>query len=631
MSFLLADLDQRANPEVNYNPNLGIIRESTEPPIIIDSYVKSYYTRAYGNACNKQTLDALYNEIECGTRSARKRKFEVYSKVLDQCNKIWERELHTLQHLIPDHNRQRRTEIYDDDYENRLLNNLLIHSITKTSIPSFNRDEFRSELNFDRDRREVGLASLVLFGNLLSNFVSIFSAIYSFFDRKRIEHSMTLKNRDLQSKIVKNRQIASSLFLDSNIKIANLQSAICDSNALVHDSFLEYSTTGLIRENVKSIEREIFSLSLGQIPRNADFFDTVLVLCRNITPNTLNFCRKLLWSDKIDISFQGLTTENGILQALVLIRMPRKSLNYKNYSAERILNFGIWDKTFSKLSLPENVIKTEKFVYGVDLRMCNRLVCPSSAIFIDESVFCYQNFVKNSTEDCVSIRSNPPRCKFQGFSQGFIITASNADIIIDKIRKISLTNQSYILKEEATLVCRYNGSEDTIHNLNPETIYTKSEAKTNLDFKIFRFGNISTIEKIDTDKISIQNRINELEQSDDNLKFNETQFPTFLVILISSLTSIFISICFSYFYSNYNTFKNKFERNLNRLLSWKSDIQNKKKESKQVKINKDKALLKLLENNLRSIENTNSEFDDLTQEIEIAANGKTHTFETNSV
>ena len=82
---------------------------------------------------------------------------------------------------------------------------------------------------------------------------------------------------------------------------------------------------------------------------------------------------------------------------------------------------------------------------------------------------------------------------------------------------------------------------------------------------------------------------------------------------------------------NHNTFKITFERNLKRLSSWKSEIQNKKNESKKVKLNKEKALLRLLESDLRSIENTTSEFDDLKHEIEIAANGKTHTFETNSV
>ena len=118
---------------------------------------------------------------------------------------------------------------------------------------------------------------------------------------------------------------------NSNIAISDLTTANCDVSLLSYDNLLKYSTISLIENNLEIIEKEVFSFALGKIPETHEFFTIFLDFCRSTPPNSVPFCRRLLWSNQIKINFRGLTTKNGVLQGLIHVEMPRESKTYRNY------------------------------------------------------------------------------------------------------------------------------------------------------------------------------------------------------------------------------------------------------------------------------------------------------------
>ena len=158
-----------------------------------------------------------------------------------------------------------------------------------------------------REKREIALASVYLFSGLITNMVTIVSSLFTFFERKKVEKDLKDQKSELDLKIQNSNLVASSIFAESNIAISDLKTAICDVSLLSYDNLLKYATITLIQNNLEIIEREIFSLALGKIPETHEFFTIFLDFCRSTPPNSVPFCRRLLWSNQIKINFRGLS------------------------------------------------------------------------------------------------------------------------------------------------------------------------------------------------------------------------------------------------------------------------------------------------------------------------------------
>ena len=313
-----------------YNHELGVLYESLDQIHVYDTPVKIFYSRAYPNLCKSSILDQTFERVSCPTRNGQKYKQRVYNSILHQCHHLWEKDIEALSKLF----NSTETEIF----RQRRHTGIVYNDFSDIYHP------FHA-----RSKRSISLSGLVLFSNLLSNFGSIFSIAFSYFEHARVQKAIELQTRDLKVKIFESNQVASSLFLESNIAISDLASAVCDTTLMSNNALLQITTLNLVKSNIKEIESEIFELGFGVIPKNKDFFDLIFKFCRNIKPNSRVFCNNLLWSGQIKIDFKGLILKNGIVQANMIISIPRESTNFKNNQLVKIINVGKFsDQRFKK-------------------------------------------------------------------------------------------------------------------------------------------------------------------------------------------------------------------------------------------------------------------------------------------
>ena len=484
LSLLPSTLAYKFDPVHNktlYNHELGILHESLTQIHVTDTPVKIFYSRAYPNLCKSSILDQTFERVSCPNRSGEKYKERVYNSILYQCHHLWTTDIERL-----------------STYFNSTEAEIFRH---RRHTGTVNNNDFSDIYHpfHARSKRSLSLSGLVLFSNLISNFGSIFSVAFSFFEHARVQKAIKLQSRDLKVKIFESNQVASSLFLESNIAISELASAVCDTSLMSNNALLQITTLNLVKSNIKEIESEIFELGFGVIPKNKDFFDLIFKFCRNIKPNSRVFCNSLLWSGQIKIDFQGLILKNGIVQANMVIEIPRESTNFKNNQLLKIINVGKFSEgSFKKLSVPNYAIRSEKeFIYGLDFSKCKNSFCPNEAVFVDNQVDCFTNILQNDTQNCISVTSQPPRCSFSQFRFGYLITAADAEIIQHKISKRFIKNTSLILDEPGTLICHHKNMRDTLHILDPKIIYESNDRNLKIDFKILSFGNIKNISTVD--------------------------------------------------------------------------------------------------------------------------------------
>ena len=615
LSLLPSTLAYKFDPSDNktlYNHELGVLYESLEQVHIYDTPAKIFYSRAYPNLCKSSILDQTFERVTCPTRNGEKYKERVYNSILHQCHHLWEKDIETLSKLF----NSTETEIFRQRRHTGIVNN----DFSDIYHPFY-----------ARSKRSITLSGLVLFSNLISNFGSIFSLAFSFFEHARVQKAIELQSRDLKVKISESNQVASSLFLESNIAISDLASAVCDTTLMSNNALLQITTLNLVKSNIKEIESEIFELGFGVIPKNKDFFDLIFKFCRNIKPNSRVFCNSLLWSGQIKIDFKGLILKNGIVQANMIISIPRESTNFKNNQLVKIINVGKFSEgSFQKLSVPNYAIRSEKeFIYGLDFSQCKNSFCPNEAVFVDNQVDCFTNILQNNTKNCISVTSQPPRCNFSQFRFGYLITASNAELIQHKISKRFIRNTSYILDEPATLICHHKNMRDTLHILDPKIIYETNERNLKIDFKILSFGNISNISSVDATEEKIKNRFQKLEASEDKININNKDISTLKVIITAGAISLISNLAIVFCFLKLDSIQKFFARHLNRLASRKAAKSLRQRTRTSLELQKREKLMNtLVRETVKTLAESNRyETSEALTHIELGGNGNTKLFQ----
>ena len=599
LSFLLPNFlrAEYENQTVSLNKQLGILIENEHEIFIMDQPSKVFYSRTYENLCQREILDQIFERVTCFSRDSDRHKQAVYKELIARCEKIWRDELEKLAKL-------RNTQL--DVSKNGTISK--VHS---------------------REKRAIGLGSLVLFSSLVSNFASAFSVFFSFMSHEKVTKELKLQSQNLEIKMRDNVQVASSLFLESNIAIEQLGLAVCDLTLLKSDQLLQITTINLIRSNIELIENEIFSLSFGDIPKNSDFFEIILQFCLNVESNNHKFCSNLLWAGQIQLNFKGLTIRENMLHALIEIALPRRSENFQKNELFQIYNFGKFSQGgFERVNVPNYVIKSDHdLIYGVEFQKCKNHFCPSSAIFVDESTLCFNDIINNRTTNCHSVKSRPPTCSFKAFKYGFIITASSAEIILNKIQKKPIINDTIVLEETATLICNNAHMKDTIHLLDPRIKFASTTKLYKENFKILKYGDIQNITKVATDRLVTERRFSDLEKSDDRLTINKTEVATLHIIILASAISLISSLITIFLVHNFDSIKKRIVGYRKWLTSKKADFVDERKNKLNSKLMGSERMLRTLLREtakLQAENRTEVQIEEIP--LEIHANGKSQIY-----
>ena len=594
-SFLRAEFE---NQTVSLNKQLGILIENEFEIFVMDQPSKVFYTRAYENLCQREILDRIFERVTCFSRDADRHKQTVYKELIARCEVIWRDELEKLAKL-------RNTQL--DVSKNGTI----------------------SKKNHSRDKRAIGLGSLVLFSSLVSNFASAFSIMFSFMSHEKVTKEIQLQSQNLEIKMKNNAQVASSLFLESNIAIEQLGLAVCDLTLLKSDQLLQITTINLIRSNIELIENEIFSLSFGDIPKNSNFFENILEFCLNIESNNHEFCSNLLWSGQIQLNFKGLTIRDNMLHSLVEIDLPRRSENFQKNELYQIYNFGKFSQGgYEQINVPNYVIKSDHdIIYGIEYEKCKNHFCPSNSVFVDERTQCFNDIINNRTTNCHSVKSRPPQCSFKAFKYGYIITASSAELILNKIQKKPIKNETLLLEEKATLICNNEHMKDTIHLLDPRIKFASSTKLYKENFKIIKYGDIRNITKVATDRLLIERRFSDLEKSDDKLTINKSEVATLHIIILASAISLISSLLTIFLVHNFDSIKKRIVGYREWLTSRKTDFVNNRESKLNAKFKNSELILRTLLTETAKLQAQNKT-DVQIEEIplEISANGKTQIY-----
>ena len=506
-----------------YLSQIGSYLTREGPIIFKETSVTVYLTRHYTNACVNSKFEDIKAATKCNSNYENKKASEVFDAIVAECDKIWNSQIENLKNTLP-HSRIKRQNNTNDEKINT------------------------------RNRRELAsvMAGVSLFVNLITTLTGIVSGMYHFFREKELTNA----HRSLYLKNKKSNLIAATIAKDNTHNINLLNEVICNSNILNSLELKELHTNFILRDNIRDIEQELLSLSYGDLPRSVSFISSILELCTKIGKNTRQFCKRLIYTNTIELNFEGTTVRNGVLVGMLTLEIPVQSNNFDNNYSFKITNMGNFgNNTFFLVPLPDYaLIASNGNTYSLDKTKCNRDLCDINALKLNNKARCFNSLLKYKTSFCLSINSEPPGCVFHRVKLGTIITATNAiffPVSANSVSAISINRQTILVKTAGRLLCKGDNFNST-HILEEPHIFIKGNSSLKLTERVIikNAFNLSMVDHIDSKQIALEKELLAIYETDDTLSVGEREYRTIWVIVIISLlitlftTAIYLIIRF---------------------------------------------------------------------------------------
>ena len=338
----------------------------------------------------------------------------------------------------------------------------------------------------------------------------------------------------LEHKLINNTHL---IHQSNNILLSRLVELETKHCELHNRIFLENEMTRMIA----TVESEILSVSLGQIPHQANFVKGVLESCSKIG-NTPRFCHRVLDANLISLTFNGLTFEheNSTLISYATLKIPVEKTSMSKVGRFEVVNLGAWlADQFFKLDIEGTFIRgRDNEIFELDQEKCNKNFCPFEAIRV-QTPKCLSSLIANSTEGCeIIFQNHPAYCEIRNFGPNFLIAIPEGDIIYSNpITTEAIHNQTILIKDKVTLSCHGPSGTKTVA-LHDE-IFVHSSHHSEL--------NLLTLELSETPRtfsrnLKVLSDISDLKDSEDSILIGKSDMKISLVILLGAAISVIVSV-----------------------------------------------------------------------------------------
>lgn len=561
---------------------IGVFTEEKSTLQFFENDIDVYMSRHYVSPCSN--LDRMqFSGLDfCPTKTARKNFDESFDQLEKSCEEMWNGAVQNLtkvlfpvtqgppsaQAIVDDINlwtpgRKKR----DYDFESMKLVD--------------NEFSQRYATGTARERRSLSavVTGIGLFSSLVSSLTTGFSSIYHFFQVRKQNQKMYLKQKD--------SNLACAAIAENTVQdIKTVADALCDesfhSNLLISKMYVNM----ILRENVRELENEILNFNFGTIPKTSSFLNTLLELCTSIEPNQPDFCKHLIFSGGVNIEFDGLTIHSGFIIGLLRINIPIQSVLFIKNTHYEVINLGSYIQSkYFIVDVPQDIIVDgDGTFYSLNKGLCSGLVCSINSVMVTETARCLRSIVSNQTQFCTTIYMNAPRdCAFRKVNQGTIIRASSGVFFptgTTPFGAISLTKRAIFTSSQGRLLCQNNGY-NTTHIISPGHILLKNSTAVLIEPKVTinKNFNITKTEFMLSETLQLAKKIKNLYEIDDTINIQGKERPIVLTIILIS-TTIMVS-CFLIYFAFINR-----EHLHNYTLSTISLLRglNEKKESKNKKL-----------------------------------------------
>ena len=232
---------------------------------------------------------------------------------------------------------------------------------------------------------------------------------------------------------------------------------------------------------------------------------------------------------------------NNALIAAYRFTLPVESPQFKQNQPLAVINSGTFFKShFFRLGLPSKLIITAVYdVFALDDSKCVSDICPINSVTLNQASRCARSLLSNQTFFCSNIESESPHCLFTRTSAGHLITTTNG-IIFPATKSVlsarRIINATILLESGGKLLCQDHGMNSS-HILSDPHIKNRYNSTFELEqpFQHALVLNITQINRQLALTHQFKTDIDNLYKLDDNLTVGQTQVPTILIIITSSL------------------------------------------------------------------------------------------------
>ena len=476
-----------------YLPKLGLyIEQKTDSIYFKENKLNVYLSRHYSSNCEKLRNSQILDLHKCTNKYDERSRMPLVEAIIAQCQQLWQHEIEKLAEI--------------------------------------------SKPDTDRSKRFAGvIEGITLFAGLVSSLSSTFSSLYHIF-----HHSQN--NRKIDDLYIKGKQsslIAANLAHNMQLDFTDLQSILCDNNALESHEILQLRANYFLQQSIKAIELELISFSFAQIPKSLNFLKNLVEICLTVRSNNMQFCKHIVYTQKIKVRFDGLTFNEDGLVSLVFLEIPIMSDELLVNTLFEINNIGYFQHDiYFKIDVPKFSIKTKNgFYYELNMLYCDDDLCHVNSVKMTTRSRCVQSVLNNKTDFCLSIIDEPPICNYIRVDTGHLIATKNAIFFpIDErtLNAISLINRTTLIQNPGRLLCS-EGSSNSSHILaQPHTelrINNSMELTENL--KIIYNITSKNIESRLSDNLKLIDQMRNLYDLDDTINLQGKNYSVVSMLLVS--------------------------------------------------------------------------------------------------
>ena len=256
----------------------------------------------------------------------------------------------------------------------------------------------------------------------------------------------------------------------------------------------------------------------------------------------------MIYTDSLEITFDGLTIKNNALVALIRYNMPIQANQFKENFSFKLLNLGNYLKNnYFKINVPEHaVLSSNNDVYELNRGACVKNFCDINAIKLSFRSRCISNLLQNSTKFCVNIFQERPNCSFIRSKSGHIITSKNGiffPLTDSTLSATKLVNTTIMTKKAGRLLCQ-NGNHNSTHILTSVHAQNKFNSSVKMVdlISVGHIKNVSNIKRELSFDMQTSKDLEKLFELDDNLTIGSNNIPTLTVVFVTSFVIFLIGL-----------------------------------------------------------------------------------------
>ena len=515
-------------------PNLGLVLERDNPLYIADGEAVIRLDRIHKSPCNDDWIERAFARLPEGNcvDTSRRDRFTPDTKAIKasfkrQCVALMDAEFDVLYSLSG--RRQRRS----------VPQNIIRRQQARNDFDPNHRSRNDCSSCISRSRRSVS-DILKFFSPIVNSFipyVSLFSSLMQTHSERVIIREVN--NFNLVAQAVAQRQ---------NLLESFVQNELCQqrfSDSVDQQSIIAASE---IRNYVQTLEQEILSLRLGELPKTSEFISVILKLCKHISTNSDQFCEETVFSKNFLISFKGLSAVNGTIVQSLDIKFPLQSEINLALLSYKIANVGHFqnERAFRvKLGSRYLLRSDHQVAYNVDESLCSKAICQISALSHDTTSACFSSLIRNKTEHCESEQVTKSPCSFKRLiNGGFLISAQKAEFFPLKSMQLvsDLRNEAMITRSTGRLRCydSVKASHSTHFLRGVENVDSNSKFS---DSYTFNHNLSSTQLETHFKPSAFAREINELKQATNRVEIGSSSYSIIAVILLNNALLLISFLC----------------------------------------------------------------------------------------